>query len=251
MNWNRGANTTGTGNWFDEELTDIVSGMSTTTKGKNPSLPTGWPNPDAEGLKERPRRLIDVGTGVDQKYSFRSNFVTTSKYTLVNFVPLFLLEEFNPRTKVANCYFLLIASLQCIPQISNTRGYPTTLFPLFIVVMVDGIFQIIEDIGRHNADASANASIAHRYDNAGQFTDVKWHELQVGDFVQVKNRTTLPADVAVISVAEKGEQPTGVCYVETKSLDGETNLKIRHACACTYNKVRWSTVRVLNVHLSY
>jgi magnesium-transporting ATPase (P-type) len=67
---------------------------------------------------------------------------------------------------------------------------------------------------------------------------VKWHELQVGDFIQVKNRTTLPADVAAISVAEKSEQPTGVCYVETKSLDGETNLKIRNACACTYSKVR-------------
>lgn len=79
----------------------------------------------------------------------------------------------------------------------------------------------------------------HRYDpNQQAFVDVKWHELEVGDFVQVRNRTTLPADVVTVSVAEKSEPATGVCYVETKSLDGETNLKIRNACASTYSKVR-------------
>ena len=30
----------------------------------------------------------------------------------------------------------------------------------------------------------------------------------------------------------------GVCYVDTKSLDGETNLKMRHALACTATTVR-------------
>jgi hypothetical protein len=156
-------------NWFDEELTSILGMSGSPNIGsiparhhKTPSLPTGWPNPATESLAERPRRLIDVGTDVDQKYSFTSNVVTTSKFTLANFVPLFLLEEFNPRTKFANCYFLLIASLQCIPPISNTHGYPTTLFPLLIVVIVDGIFQIIEDISRHTADRTANASVAHR-----------------------------------------------------------------------------------------
>ena len=90
MNWEtpRGASN----DWFDEEFSEIVfGGMSTANKAKKPpSLPDGWPKPDSAGLKERPRRLIAVGTV--QNFSFKSNFVTTSKYTLYNFIPLFLLE---------------------------------------------------------------------------------------------------------------------------------------------------------------
>ena len=57
---------------------------------------------------------------------------------------------------------MTIPHVQCVPSISNTHGYPTTLFPLFIVVLVDGVFQAIEDLSRHRADALANASVAHR-----------------------------------------------------------------------------------------
>ena len=114
------------------------------------SLPRNFPNHTEEDLLERPNRIISIGK--PQTYSFRSNFVKTSKYELWNFVPKFLLEEFNPKTKIANCYFLLISCLQCVRQISNTNGYPTTLIPLTFVVFVDAIFQILEDVARHTAD---------------------------------------------------------------------------------------------------
>ena len=45
---------------------------------------------------------------------------------------------------------------------------------------------------------------------------------------QVHSHETIPADVLLLSCAEiEGEPVSGVCYVETKSLDGETNLKLR------------------------
>jgi hypothetical protein len=44
--------------------------------------------------------------------------------------------------------------------------------------------------------------------------------------LQVENRHTLPADVVVLSVAEKTEIPHGICYVETKSLDGGNVLSL-------------------------
>lgn len=55
-----------------------------------------------------------------------------------------------------------------------------------------------------------------------------WKNLNVGDFVRVYNDDELPADIIILSTSD----PDGACYVETKNLDGETNLKIRQALRC-------------------
>ena len=52
-----------------------------------------------------------------------------------------------------------------------------------------------------------------------------WKNVQVGDFVRIYNEEPIPADVVILSTSE----PDGACYVETKNLDGETNLKVRRA----------------------
>ena len=201
------------------------------------SNPHGWPHSTPEAIAARPKRVIVIGKS--QEFSFCSNFVKTSKYEWWNFLPKFLMEEFNPRTKVANCYFLMISGLQCIPAISNTGGYPTTLIPLLFVVFVDALFQVFEDISRHRADSKANASLSCRFDRStNTFKPCRWSELEVGDFIKINTRETIPADVVILSVAEKAEPAQGLCYVETKSLDGETNLKIRMAIPSTLAKVR-------------
>jgi phospholipid-translocating ATPase len=52
-----------------------------------------------------------------------------------------------------------------------------------------------------------------------------WKNVQVGDFVRIYNDDQIPADVVILATSD----PDGACYVETKNLDGETNLKVRHA----------------------
>jgi phospholipid-translocating ATPase len=52
-----------------------------------------------------------------------------------------------------------------------------------------------------------------------------WKNVKVGDFVRLYNDDQIPADVVILSTSD----PDGACYVETKNLDGETNLKVRHA----------------------
>jgi phospholipid-translocating ATPase len=52
-----------------------------------------------------------------------------------------------------------------------------------------------------------------------------WKNVQVGDFVRIYNEEQIPADVIILSTSD----PDGACYVETKNLDGETNLKVRQA----------------------
>ena len=190
------------------------------------SLPNNWPKSSEEDLNERPNRIILIGD--QQQFAFKNNFVKTSKYESYNFLPKFLLEEFNPKTKIANCYFLLVSILQCIPQISNTFGLPTTLIPLLFVVLVDGIFAILEDLSRHRADLEANSSIGLVFSSeSNTFIEKKWADICVGDFVKIRSREKIPADVIILSVAEKSKIPQGLCYVETKSLDGETNLKLK------------------------
>ncbi|KAF4549938.1 Phospholipid-transporting ATPase DNF1-like protein [Elsinoe fawcettii] len=60
-----------------------------------------------------------------------------------------------------------------------------------------------------------------------------WKNVQVGDFVRLYNNEQIPADIVVLSTSDND----GVCYVETKNLDGETNLKVRNALHCGH-KVR-------------
>lgn len=55
-----------------------------------------------------------------------------------------------------------------------------------------------------------------------------WKSVQVGDFVRLYNEEQIPADIVVLSTSD----PDGGCYVETKNLDGETNLKVRQALHC-------------------
>ncbi|OJA07656.1 hypothetical protein AZE42_09081 [Rhizopogon vesiculosus] len=56
-----------------------------------------------------------------------------------------------------------------------------------------------------------------------------WKKLEVGDIVLLRDNEQVPADVVVLSTSD----PDGLCYLETKNLDGETNLKVRKAVHAT------------------
>jgi phospholipid-translocating ATPase len=58
---------------------------------------------------------------------------------------------------------------------------------------------------------------------ASDWKEIVWEGLRVGDIVRLQNNEFIPADVVILSTSE----PDCVCYVETKNLDGETNLKVR------------------------
>ena len=62
-----------------------------------------------------------------------------------------------------------------------------------------------------------------------RFKKDAWKSVQVGDFVRLYNDEEVPADIIVLSTSSDD----GACYVETKNLDGETNLKVRNALHCT------------------
>ena len=56
-----------------------------------------------------------------------------------------------------------------------------------------------------------------------------WKKLEVGDVVLLRENEQVPADIVVLSTSDSD----GLCFLETKNLDGETNLKPRKAVNAT------------------
>ncbi|RVX08687.1 putative phospholipid-transporting ATPase 8 [Vitis vinifera] len=73
-------------------------------------------------------------------------------------------------------------------------------------------------------DIEANNRRVQVYRNKS-FCKAKWKDLRVGDIVKVDKDEFFPADLFLLSSSYED----GICYVETMNLDGETNLKLKHA----------------------
>ena len=123
---------------------------------------------------------------------------------------------------MANVYFLFIMVLQIIPQISITGGQPAILLPLMFVCAVSAVKDLFEDIKRHRADDQENNRKTLVLDQkTGKFESKQWKEIRVGDIVKCLNNEFFPADLVILNSSGR----KGICYIETKNLDGETNLK--------------------------
>lgn len=162
--------------------------------------------------------------------TFCNNAITTSKYSINPFSTSFILyrnlyEQFR---RLANVYFLFIAILQLIPGVSPT-GQFTTILPLAFVMFLSMCKDAFEDFKRHQQDRMLNNLPAKVFRN-GEWVTQRWADIAVGDILEVPNREPFAADLIVLSTSE----PDGLCYIETSSLDGETNLKMRKAVSLTY-----------------
>ncbi|GAB9475624.1 hypothetical protein Gpo141_00012712 [Globisporangium polare] len=168
---------------------------------------------------------------------FCDNKVVTAKYTKLNFIPRFF---YGRLSQVANFYFLLVGAGQIIPAISSTSGVPFQWIVLLIVLSIDAVFAAIEDSARHRADLKMNARTTLIFDanEPSCFREIIWSDVKVGDFLKVCNYDAIPADILLLAVSEPDpEIPSGICFIETKSLDGETNLKVRQALSCTFSQL--------------
>ncbi|KAF9918043.1 hypothetical protein BX616_010514, partial [Lobosporangium transversale] len=96
---------------------------------------------------------------------FVSNSVTTARYTLWDFLPKQLYAQFS---KIANVYFLFVASLQMVPSWSPTGQY-TTLVPLLVFLSIAIAHEGYDDYRRHRQDNVENnqmTNVFRTYRNA-------------------------------------------------------------------------------------
>ncbi|NXH86579.1 AT8B3 ATPase, partial [Edolisoma coerulescens] len=156
------------------------------------------------------------------------NAIRTAKYNLLTFLPLNLYEQFH---RMANVYFVFVILLQTFPEISTLPWY-TLLFPLSCLLIIRGLRDLIDDIGRHQSDRSINSRPCEIL--AGRsFRWQKWHDICVGDIVRLRKDSVVPADLLLLCSSE----PSSLCYVETADIDGETNLKFRQALLVTHQEL--------------
>jgi phospholipid-transporting ATPase len=171
------------------------------------------------------------------------NKIDTSKYKLFNFFAKILIEQFS---RLANVYFLIIAVLQSVKELSYSGGNPIILFPLSFVVILNGVKDMYEDFKRKKSDRKENHSECYIYNPLGGFQKKKWFEIKLGDIVKVYNNQQFPADLLLLSTSDEN----GICYVETKNLDGETNLKFRQANPSLHKLIHSKDENVLS-NLNY
>lgn len=149
--------------------------------------------------------------------SYRNNQINTSKYNFLTFLPKNLIEQF---TKLANFYFLIIGFLQTFHEISSSGGVPVILFPLTIIIIVSGAKDLFEDLKRRRSDNQENSRLVDFLSNTN-YIQRSWEDIIVGNIIKIKENEYFPADILLL----KSSDPKNICYIETKNLDGETNLK--------------------------
>ena len=152
--------------------------------------------------------------------TFVSNKVTTSKYTLLTFIPKNLYEQFR---RVANFFFLLIAVLQFFPEFVTI--YPlVAALPMIIITSITAFKDGFEDFKRHVTDRTLNNRTTRTLGNwnnvnndssktffgyikrcfgfdrtvsdgieGAHWKDTLWKDVQVGDFLRLKEGDFIPA----------------------------------------------------------
>ncbi|KAL6972697.1 putative phospholipid-transporting ATPase 7 [Sarracenia purpurea var. burkii] len=154
-----------------------------------------------------------------------SNYISTTKYNIITFIPKALFEQFR---RVANVYFLLAAILSLTPV--TPFSAVSMIAPLVFVVGLSMAKEALEDWRRFIQDMKVNMRKASVHKGDGVFGPKGWMKLRVGDIVKVEKDQFFPADLLLLSSSYED----GICYVETMNLDGETNLKVKRSLEATF-----------------
>ena len=218
----------------------------------------------ALGIEGTLDRSLFLGTHSDDvaanaRMAFMSNRVTSAKYSLLNFVPKNLWEQFQVcvggdlppcamfilfffiffryfspcvtvdcrsslclAQRLSNIYFLGISVLTLMPF---SPSDPTSMIGTFVFVLaLSAAKDAVEDHRRHKADKEINTRLASVWDAVRQdWTPKMWADLVVGDLVRVERNHSAPVDLLLLASADSA----GAAFIDTANLDGESNLKKR------------------------
>ncbi|XP_061048222.1 phospholipid-transporting ATPase VD isoform X4 [Eubalaena glacialis] len=192
-------------------------------RGKSPQTPT---------LAAKHRLVVPHLQPFKDEYekfsgTYVNNRIRTTKYTLLNFVPRNLFEQFH---RVANLYFLFLVVLNWVPLVEAFQK-EITMLPLVAVLTIIAIKDGLEDYRKYKLDKQINNLVTKVYSRKEKkYVDRCWKDVTVGDFIRLSCNEVIPADMVLLFSTD----PDGICHIETSGLDGESNLKQRQVVrGCT------------------
>lgn len=141
----------------------------------------------------------------------KDNFIRTTRYTLLSFIPLTLLENYRVLT---NVYFLIVLVICCLPL--SPVNYLFTLVPMIVVLLISMIRAGIEDFMKHREDNRRNTAPVKIY-RYGEWIDCISKDIQVGDVIMVNANSMVPCDLLYIT-SSKSNQTANYSVAE---LNGE------------------------------
>ncbi|CAD8070330.1 unnamed protein product [Paramecium sonneborni] len=155
----------------------------------------------------------------NKQYHYPTNFITTSRYNILTFLPYSLALQFQ---RMANIYFLIIAILSFFKSISPFSPM-NSIAPLLFVVCLSMLRDGYEDYQKHISDNELNSSPTTIWTSGG-FVKKTWKDVIIGDIIKIDEMEIISADIVVLQTSQDG-----ICFIETSSLDGEKNLKPKQA----------------------
>ncbi|KAJ0988935.1 hypothetical protein J5N97_007291 [Dioscorea zingiberensis] len=164
------------------------------------------------------KRFVYINENEAIKDPYCDNRISNRKYTLLNFLPKNLWEQFR---RFMNQYFLLIACLQLWPLITPVNP-ASTWGPLIFIFAVSATKEAWDDYNRYLSDKQANEKEIWVVKD-GVRKHIQAQDIHVGDVVWLRENDEVPCDLILIGTSD----PQGICYIETSALDGETDLKTR------------------------
>ncbi|KAL5204538.1 hypothetical protein ABZP36_009409 [Zizania latifolia] len=162
------------------------------------------------------KRFVYINDEYQNDYC--DNRISNTKYTLLNFLPKNLWEQFR---RFMNQYFLLIACLQLWSLITPVNP-ASTWGPLIFIFAVSATKEAWDDYNRYISDKQVNEMEIWIVKN-GARKHIQAQDIRVGNIVWIRENEEVPCDLVLIGTSE----PQGICHVETAALDGEIDLKTR------------------------
>ena len=174
--------------------------------------------PSIKAMKKIIIEFGDLNKNLQNNKKFGNNEITTTKYNVITLIPKNL---FYQLCRASNMYFLIVCILNCL---SFSPKDPVSMIATFSFVLIFTMGKdAVLDYSRFKQDQKSNSRICLIYKNK-KWKKEKCYKIMPGNIIKIKEDEECTCDILII----KSSNINGYLFVDTKNLDGESNLKEKY-----------------------
>lgn len=168
---------------------------------------------------ERNWREVDLAD-LSRNLIYGTNRVSTTRHTLLSFVPLNLLNQCK---RAPILWFITLGMLQAFYTELFAAQNEATLIVVGVMIIFTLVIAATQDIIRYINDNHINSRPVDVWNNS-MFTKITCDHLRVGNLVRLKTGDKAPADMLILAGSSNGS-----CLVDLKLLTGLKNFSKKTA----------------------